>query len=99
MQTFNISAKAENGLLVLQKLASLLSRKRLKVLEINVSESSGFGTSQLMLVLQTEAREANWLIKQLRKVVDLSELQLSSPDDGSHKFGDLYPHYHGYALF
>ncbi len=73
-QTFVITAKAENVLRVLQKLTSLMSRKRLQIQDMQVSETSSPGESYLTLTLQADVDHVQWLVKQLKKCVDLFDL-------------------------
>lgn len=75
-QTFVVTAKAENVLRVLQKLTSLMSRKRLKIQDMQVSETSSPGESYLTLTLQADADHVQWLVKQMKKCVDLFDLDL-----------------------
>ncbi len=77
-QTFVITAKAENVLRVLQKLTSLMSRKRLQIQDMQVSETSSPGESYLTLTLQADVHHAQWLVKQLKKCVDLFDLYLKN---------------------
>ena len=78
-QIFVITAKAENVLRVLQKLTSLMSRKRLKIQDMQVSETSSPGESYLTLTLQADADHVQWLVKQMKKCVDLFDLDLKLP--------------------
>lgn len=78
-ETFVITAKAENVLRVLQKLTSLMSRKRLKIQDMQVSVASSPGESYLTLTLQADADQVQWLVKQMRKCVDLFDLDLKLP--------------------
>ena len=73
-QTFEMTAKAENVLRVLQKLTSLMSRKRLQIQDMHVRETSSLGVSYLTLTLQADADHVQWLVKQMRKCVDLHDL-------------------------
>ena len=82
-QTFVITAKAENVLRVLQKLTSLMSRKRLKIQDMQVSGTSSPGKSYLTLTLQADSDHVQWLVKQMKKCVDLFDLDLqlqTNPD-------------------
>ncbi len=75
-KTFVITAKAENVLRVLQKLASLMTRKQLTATEINVTESPVRLESFLMLTLQAQENDIEWLMKQLANFVDLFDLSV-----------------------
>jgi hypothetical protein len=68
--TYVITAEAENTLRALQKLASLMSRKRLKIQDMQITET-GF-----TLTLQADADCARWLFKQMKKCVDVLDLEL-----------------------
>ena len=109
-KTCVITAKAENVLRVLQKLTSLMSRKRLKVQEMQVSETGSPGVSYLTLTLQADADHVQWLVKQLRKCVDLFDLDLKLPhkkvplqvqtkEEKDHEWRELYTRTCGFVFF
>jgi len=75
-KTFVITAKAENVLRVLQKLASLMTRKQLTAAEMNVMESPVRLESFLTLTLQAQEKDVEWLMKQLANFVDLFDLSI-----------------------
>lgn len=101
-KTFVITAKAENILRLLQKLTSLMSRKRLKIQDMQVSETSSPGESYLTLTLQADADHVQWLVKQMKKCVDLFDLDLKLPskkvplppieEQKDHEWKELYAH-------
>ena len=53
-----------------------MSRKRLKIQDMRVSEISSSGEAYLSLTLQTNADHVQWLAKQMKKCVDLFDLDL-----------------------
>lgn len=69
MRTFHYSIRMENGLRTLQRMTSLLTRYRLKVYEMKWEEG------MLHLALQANDEAAERLLKQLRKLVDVSEVR------------------------
>ncbi len=73
---FVITAKAENVLRVLQRVISLLTRKRLNVLGMQISDTIWPKISCLSLILQGDEEQIHWLVKQMRKCVDLFDLEL-----------------------
>lgn len=75
--TFVITATAENVLRVLQRLASLMTRSRLKLKQINAIEVGLSGSGHLTLALLSNEEAAEKLIKQLRKMPDLVDVKLS----------------------
>src|SRR3989338_6020958 len=107
-QTFVITAKAENVLRVLQKLTSLMSRKRLKIQDMQVSETSSPGESYLTLTLQADADHVQWLVKQMKKCVDLFDLDLKLPrkkvplstieEQKDHEWKELYVRMCGFVF-
>lgn len=73
--TFVITATVENVLGVLQRIASLMTRNRLKMQQINVI---GFDSiSHVSLALQTDEKTMEKLIKQLNKMVDLRDVKIT----------------------
>jgi acetolactate synthase small subunit len=75
-QTFVIAAQAENILRVLQRLASLMTRNRLKIQEMQVLRLNFSEVSTITLILQTEEKNIERLIRQLIKFVDLKNVKL-----------------------
>jgi acetolactate synthase small subunit len=75
-QTFVITAKAENILRVLQRIASFMTRKGLPVSEINVKESTVQHEFFLTLTLKAQEADVVWLMKQLEHIVDLFDLSI-----------------------
>lgn len=73
---FVITAKAENALRVLQKISSLITRKRLKVQEMKVSAAKAAEHSHLYLLMHCDETAMGWLMKQLGKCIDLFDLQV-----------------------
>lgn len=75
--TFVITATAEDVLRVLQRIASLITRNRLKMQQINVIEMGLSGSAHLTLALLTDQDTVEKLIKQLRKMSDLLDVKIS----------------------
>lgn len=75
--TFVITATAENILRVLQRMASLMTRNRLKMQQINVIEMGLNGSAHLTLALLTDQETVEKLVKQLRKMSDLLDVKIS----------------------
>lgn len=74
---FVITATAENVLTVLQRTASLMTRNRLKMQELNIVEMGVDGLAQLSLALWTDEETVNKLVKQLKKMSDLLDVKIS----------------------
>lgn len=87
--TFVITAKVENGLRVLQKIASLMTRKQLTAIEINIAQSSHPLESFLTLTLQAKEKDIEWLMNQLKNFFDLFDLSIfkSKKEDLNEFFG------------
>ena len=71
---FVITATAENVLRVLQRMASLLTRNRLKMQRINVVEQGC--AAQLSVALRTDEESMEKLLRQLRKMADLMDVKV-----------------------
>lgn len=80
-QTFEITAKAENILRILQKLSSLMTRKSISAQVMQVKENIANHESYLFLSIYTDEKRAFWLLKQLRKFVDLYDLKITMKQD------------------
>lgn len=76
-EMFVITAKAENVLRVLQRMASLMTRNRLKIQQVNVIEMGLNGSAHLTLALLTDEATVEKLIKQLKKMSDLLDVKIS----------------------
>lgn len=74
---FVITATAEDVLRVLQRMASLMTRNRLKMQQINVIEMGVNGSAHLTLALLADEKTVEKLIKQLRKMSDLLDVKIS----------------------
>lgn len=75
--TFVITATAENVLTVLQRTASLMTRNRLKMQELNIIEMGVDGFAKLSLALRTDEETVDKLVKQLKKMSDLLDVKIS----------------------
>ncbi len=80
--TFTIRAKAENVLRVLQRVSSLLTRKRMTIQSMQVNDTSIPEISCLTLVLKAEPNQVHWLVKQMKKCVDLFDLEMDQEWQG-----------------
>ncbi len=74
---YTITATTENTLRVLQRLASIFSRLRVNVEQLNVYETSVKGTSRFNIVIRSEPRIVEKLLKQLNKVIELINVTAS----------------------
>ncbi len=90
LKTFVITARAENVLRVVQKLTSLMSRKRLKIRDMQIKEASLPGESYLVLTLQEDAAQIQWLVKQMRKCIDLLDLDLKLLEEEPKEDAQMY---------
>ena len=73
-----------------------MSRKRLQIEDLQVTESSSLGISCLALTLQTDVSHAQWLVKQMKKCVDLFDLDLKVQTNP--KWKELYVRACGFVL-
>jgi acetolactate synthase I/III small subunit len=77
MHMYTVTARTENALRVLQRIASIFSRLRINVEQLNVYETSVKGTSRFNIVIQSEPHTVDKLLKQLGKIVELIDVTAS----------------------
>lgn len=77
LYTYVITATAENVMLVLQRMASLITRNRLKAQQINVVEMGCEGLAHLSLALKADEHTVDKLVKQMQKMNDLLDVKIS----------------------
>lgn len=73
-----ISIISENELRVLQRIAGVLSRNRLNIINMNVYEMSNQETSYFNVTFQSESNITNKVIQQLQRIIELLEVKISS---------------------
>lgn len=81
-KTYHITATTQNKLRVLQRIATIFSRLRVNVEELNVYETDIKGISQFkVIILASGPQVVEKILKQLRKVVELIEVYATSVSD------------------
>ncbi len=73
---FTITARTKNLLIVLQRLASFTSRNRLHIYEIHILECDSIKEHDIALVIISDKNNAEKLFKQMKKLIDLSDVKL-----------------------
>lgn len=73
-----ISVVTENTLRVLQRIAGIFARHRLNIEQMNVFETKNKGTSCFSIVIHSDAKTTDRLIKQLQRIIELLEVKISS---------------------
>ncbi len=74
-----ISANTENTLRVLQRIASLFSRYRVNIEQLNVFETRQKNISHFTIAVYAQQEMIDKVIKQLHRVVELVDVSVSSP--------------------
>lgn len=77
-QLYSISMTTENALRVLQRIASIFSRNRVNIEQLNVFETKTVGLSHFHVVIYSEPKAIDNLIKQLAKMIELREVHVHS---------------------
>ncbi|HVV68241.1 MAG TPA: ACT domain-containing protein [Gammaproteobacteria bacterium] len=75
---YAISVVTENTLRVLQRLAGIFARYRLNIEQMNVFETGNRGTSYFNIIVHSNAKTADRVIKQLEKIFELKEVKIVS---------------------
>ena len=73
-----ISMTTENALCVLQRIASIFSRHRINIEQMNVFETANKGVSHFNLVLHSNDEKINKVIRQLAKVIEVIDIQITN---------------------
>ncbi len=73
-----ISIMTENTLRVLQRIASIFSRYRLNVEQMNIFETGNKGISHFNIVIHADEKTTTNVIKQLQRVFELLEVKIST---------------------
>lgn len=75
---YAISVITENTMRVLQRMAGIFSRHRLNIEQLTVFETSIKGTSYFNIVVHSDERTIERVIKQLQRIVELMEVKINS---------------------
>lgn len=75
---YAISVVTENTLRVLQRMAGIFARHRLNIEQMNVFETGNKGTSYFNIIVHSDARTADRVIKQLQRIFELLEVKINS---------------------
>ncbi|TNF69864.1 MAG: acetolactate synthase small subunit [Gammaproteobacteria bacterium] len=77
-QIYFISMTTENALCVLQRIASVFSRHRINIEQLNVCETVNHGISHFNLVLHAYDEKIHKVIKQLAKVIEVIDIHIAN---------------------
>lgn len=77
-QMYVLSLTTENTLRVLQRIATIFTRNRLNIEQLNVFETSRKGISHFNIVFHTQQHTVEKLIKQLQRIVELLDVKISN---------------------
>ena len=75
---YAISVITENTLRVLQRMAGIFARYRLNIEQMNVFETGNRGTSFFNIIVHSDVKTADRVIKQLEKIFELREIKINS---------------------
>ena len=73
-----ISAFTENSLRVLQRMAGIFARHRINIEQMNVFETSNKGTSHFNIVVHSDEKTIDRVIKQLQRIIELLDIKINS---------------------
>jgi acetolactate synthase-1/3 small subunit len=75
---YALSAVTENTSRVLQRIGGIFARNRLNIEQLTVFETENKGTSLFNIVIHSDSKTIERVIKQLQKIVELMEIKISS---------------------
>lgn len=73
-----VSLFTANTLRVLQRIAGIFARHRLNIEQMNVFETSNKGTSHFNIVIHSDEKTIDRVIKQLERIIELLEVKITS---------------------
>jgi acetolactate synthase I/III small subunit len=73
-----ISITTENTLNVLQRIASIFSRHRINIEQLNVTETINKGISHFTVILHSHNEKMSKIVKQLKKIIEVIDIKISS---------------------
>ena len=73
-----ISALTENTLRVLQRIAGMFARHRLNIEQLNVFETNNKGTSHFHIIVHSNDKAIEKVIKQLQRIIEIFEVKITS---------------------
>ena len=69
---------AENTTRVLQRMAGIFARNRLNIEQLTVFETCNKGTSFFNIVVHSDVKTIERVVKQLQRIVELLEIKINS---------------------
>ncbi len=75
---YAISVMTENTLRVLQRIAGIFARNRLSIEQMTVFETSNKGVSYFNIIIHSDAKTIERVIKQLQRIIELLEVKINS---------------------
>jgi acetolactate synthase-1/3 small subunit len=75
---YAISLVTENTLRVLQRIAGIFSRQRINIEQMNIFETQNKGTSYFNIVIHSDEKTVDRLIKQLQRIIELLDVNITS---------------------
>lgn len=73
-----LSMNTENTLCVLHRIATVFTRNRVNIEQMNVFETARKGVSHFTIVVNSNHERVTQVIKQLRKVIEVIDIQISN---------------------
>lgn len=75
---YALSVVTENTIRVLQRMAGIFARNRLNIEQLTVFETENKGTSFFNIVIHSDVKSIERVIKQLDRIVELLEVKIDS---------------------
>jgi len=80
-----LSMTTDNTLCVLQRIASVFSRHRINIEQMNIFETKRKGVSHFSIVIHCEQDKIDKVMKQLRRIIEVIDIQISNQISLSHE--------------
>ncbi len=78
---FTLTAFSENSPGILHRISTILTRRKLNIESLTVSETERKGISRFTIVIKTDARTIEKVVKQISRVIEVSEAYASEDED------------------
>jgi acetolactate synthase I/III small subunit len=75
---YALSVVTENTTRVLQRMAGIFARNRVNIEQLTVFETGNKGTSFFNIVIHSDVKTIERIIKQLQKIVELMDIKINS---------------------
>jgi acetolactate synthase I/III small subunit len=78
---YTVTAFSENSPGILHRISTILTRRKLNIESLTVSETERKGISRFTIVIKTDAKMIEKVVKQISRIIEVSEAYASENED------------------